>query len=338
MSRKKKADSLPEFEDDVRQLKAVVTFIIYGLLFLLLKIMYENMIELPDASTPFILVALSFLLVMILLLFNRFSRKAIGRITAYAEAAQAANLAKSDFLANMSHELRTPLNAIIGFSEVLEAGQAGELNERQREYCADIHVSGLHLLALINDILDLSKIEAGKMTLELERVDLPALLASSLAIVREKALRHGIALEARIDPDLGSAEVDERKFKQMVYNLLANAVKFTPDGGRVRLAAQRLSSDRFEFSVSDTGIGIAEKDQRRLFLPFEQLDGSLARKYEGTGLGLSMVKRLAELHGGTVSVSSTPGSGSRFAVRLPLRSPSTETNFAMAPRAIPAGA
>jgi signal transduction histidine kinase len=319
MSRKNRSRSLPEFESDVRQLKAVVTFVIYGLLFLLLKTLYDNIIDMPDASTPFILVSLSFLLVIIVLMFNRFSRKAIGRITAYAEAAQAANQAKSDFLANMSHELRSPLNAIIGFSEVLEAGQAGELSEKQKEYSGEIRVSGLHLLALINDILDLSKIEAGKMTLDLVRADVPVLLASSLSIVREKALRHGIALESRIDPDLGAAEVDARKFKQMVYNLLANAVKFTPDGGRVLLAARRLAPGFFEFSVSDTGIGIAEEDLPRMFVPFEQLDGSLARKYEGTGLGLSMVKRLAELHGGTVGVSSELGKGSRFTVRLPLR-------------------
>jgi signal transduction histidine kinase len=319
MSRNNRSRSLPEFESDVRQLKAVVTFVIYGLLFLLLKTLYDNIIDMPDASTPFILVSLSFFLVIIVLMFNRFSRKAIGRITAYAEAAQAANQAKSDFLANMSHELRSPLNAIIGFSEVLEAGQAGELNEKQKEYSGEIRVSGLHLLALINDILDLSKIEAGKMTLDLVRADVPVLLASSLSIVREKALRHGIALESRIDPDLGAAEVDARKFKQMVYNLLANAVKFTPDGGRVLLAARRLALGFFEFSVSDTGIGIAEADLPRLFVPFEQLDGSLARKYEGTGLGLSMVKRLAELHGGTVGVSSELGKGSRFTVRLPLR-------------------
>jgi signal transduction histidine kinase len=338
MSRQNMPSSLPEFESDVRQLKAVVTFIIYGLLFLLLKTMYESALDLPDASTPLLLVALSFLLVMIVLLFNRFSRKAIGRITAYAEAAQAANRAKSEFLANMSHELRTPLNAIIGFSEVLENGQAGELTAKQKEYSGEIHASGLHLLALINDILDLSKIEAGKMTLELEPVDLSALLESSLAIVREKALCHDIALELRLGPELGAVAVDARKFKQMVYNLLANAVKFTPDGGRVLLAAQRLSSAVFEFSVSDTGIGIAEKDLRRLFLPFEQLDGSLARKYEGTGLGLSMVKRLAELHGGTVSVSSAPGRGSRFAVRLPLRAPAAPLAFAPVSAAIPAGA
>jgi signal transduction histidine kinase len=318
------APSLPEFETDVRQLKAVVTFVIYGMLFLLLKTLYESTIDMPDADTPFLLVALSFMLVMIVLLFNRFSRKAIGRITAYAEAALAASQAKSEFLANMSHELRTPLNAIIGFSEVLRDGQAGELSERQREYANDIHTSGRHLLALINDILDLSKIEARKMTLDLDEVELAPLLQGCLAIVRERALCHGITLKARLAGNLGTARVDARKLKQMVYNLLANAVKFTGDGGTVVLEARRTRSGGLEVSIIDNGIGIAEKDLPRLFAPFAQMDSSLARKYEGTGLGLSMVKRLAELHGGKVSVTSVQAAGSRFCVRLPL-APATMT-------------
>jgi signal transduction histidine kinase len=311
--------SSAEFEGEVRKLRAVVTFVIYGLLFLLLKTMYESAIELPEASTPLLLVALSFLLMMIVLLFNRFSRKAIERITAYAEAAQAASRAKTDFLASMSHELRSPLNAIIGFSEVLKQGQAGDVTARQAEYCGEIMQSGQHLLSLINDILDLSKIEAGKMTLELEKADLPLLLENCLSIVRERALAHDIGLKTRIAGVLGEAMVDVRKFRQMVYNLLSNAVKFTPDGGSIVLEAQRISAGHFEFSVSDTGIGIAARDLPRLFAPFEQLDGSLTRNYEGSGLGLSMVKRLAELHGGGVSVRSEPGKGSCFTVRLPLR-------------------
>jgi signal transduction histidine kinase len=313
-----KAHPISEFEEDVRKLKAVVTFVIYGLLFLLLKTMYESVIDLPDADTPFLLVALSFMLVMIVLLFNRFSRKAIRRITDFAETAQAANKAKSDFLANMSHELRTPLNAIIGFSEVLRAGQAGILTPKQTEYCRDIHDSGLHLLALINDILDLSKIEAGKMTLEAEETDLALLLESCLAIVREKALAHDIRLSLEVGPGLDNVRVDVRKFKQLVYNLLANAVKFTPDGGGIRLEAGRDGGDWFVFSVRDSGIGIAAGELPRLFKPFVQLDGSLDRKYEGTGLGLSMVKRLAELHGGSTSVQSEIGKGSTFTVRIPM--------------------
>jgi signal transduction histidine kinase len=317
--------SAAEFDGEVRKLKAVITLIIYGLFVLLLKTLYDRVIDLPGASAPFLITLLSFMLVLIGIMFNRFSRKVIERISAYADAAQAANQAKSDFLANMSHELRTPLNAIIGFSEVLNEGQAGELNPKQREYCNEIYDSGRHLLALINDILDLSKIEAGKMTLELEDMDLGLLLQGCLVIVRERAMAHAISLKSRLAADLGGARVDARKIKQMVYNLLSNAVKFTRDNGTVVLEARRTRSDFLEFSVIDNGIGIAEKDLPRLFAPFGQLDSSLARKYEGTGLGLSMVKRLAELHGGTVSVSSVPGAGSRFTVRLPLRSSGWDT-------------
>jgi signal transduction histidine kinase len=308
-----------EFELEVRKLKAIITLTIYGLLFLLLKTLYDRMIDFPQASAAFIITFLAFLLVLIVFLLNRFSKKVIARIAAYTAATQAANQAKSDFLANMSHELRSPLNAIIGFSEVLKEGLAGDLSTRQKDYCAEILNSGQHLLSLINDILDLSKIEAGKMTLELEKTNLPLLLESCLSIIREKALAHNIALHTRFGAGVGDALVDVRKFKQMVYNLLANAVKFTPDGGRILLQAQRAPSGQLEFSVLDSGIGIAEKDIQRLFTPFEQLDSSLARKFEGTGLGLSMVKRLAELHGGTVGVSSELGKGSCFTVSIPLR-------------------
>jgi len=315
--------SLHEIQDDVRTLKAVVTFVIYGMLFLLVKTLYESGIDLPRAATSLLLVGLSFLLVMIVLLFNRFSRKAIERITSFAEAAQEASRAKSAFLATMSHELRTPLNAVIGFSQVLRQGQAGPISDMQRDFCDEIHAAGAHLLALINDILDLSKIEAGKMTLELERVDLAPLVQGSLTVVREKAHHHGIILEARVGDDLGEVRVDCRKVKQILFNLLSNAVKFTPDGGRVLLEARRLADDLFELSVSDTGIGIAARDLPRLFRPFEQLESSAGRRYEGTGLGLSVVKRLAELHGGAVSVNSQPGKGSRFSVRLPLAAAAT---------------
>jgi signal transduction histidine kinase len=291
--KKQAPSSHPELENEVRKLKAIITLIIYGLLFLLLKTLYDRMVEFPKASTTLIITVLAFMLVIIVFLFNRFSKKVIEKITIYAAQIAAANKAKSDFLANMSHELRTPLNAIIGFSEVLMDGLAGDLSAKQKDYCGEIFNSGQHLLALINDILDLSKIEAGKMSLELEEVDLPLLFASCLSIIREKALVHNITLNTNIAKDLGAAMLDVRKFKQMVYNLLANAVKFTSDGGSIWLKACKTSADQLEFS--------------------------LEKKYEGTGLGLSMVKRLAELHNGIVIVHSEMGKGSCFTVRIPCR-------------------
>ncbi len=239
---------------------------------------------------------------------------------------------KSDFLASMSHELRTPLNAIIGFSEVLRDGLAGAVTPRQREYLQDISNSGTHLLALINDILDLSKVEAGKMTLEPENVPVDSHMKAALSIVREKATAHRLALELQVSPDCGEIRADGRKFKQIVYNLLSNAVKFTPEGGRVVLGARRVSArevpraaapdgppEFLEISVADTGIGISAEHQERLFSAFTQIDSSLARHYEGTGLGLALVKRLTELHGGAVGLESTPGQGSTFRVWLPYR-------------------
>ncbi len=230
------------------------------------------------------------------------------------------NKMKSEFLANMSHELRTPLNAIIGFSEILKDGLMGEMADKQKDYCNDIFTSGQHLLSLINDILDLSKIEAGKMTLDLEGVSVPGLLKNSLMIVKEKAMSHSIGLELDLDERLGIASVDPRKLKQVVYNLLSNAVKFTHDHGTVSLAASLVEKDSgrmMEISVTDTGIGISEKNQKRLFKPFEQLEGAITKKYKGTGLGLMLVKRLTELHGGTVEVRSKKGEGSSFTVRIP---------------------
>jgi len=237
-----------------------------------------------------------------------------------------ASRSKSEFLANMSHELRTPLNAIIGFSEVLRDGLAGSLAPQQKEYIGDIFTSGTHLLSLINDILDLAKVEAGKMTLDLEPLQVAALVEGSLLVVREKATGQRLRLVADVPRDLGEAWLDERKLKQVLYNLLSNAVKFTPEGGEVRLAARRVGREavpggRFaqylEVAVSDTGIGISAADQERLFKPFTQIDSTMSRRYEGTGLGLVMVKRLAELHGGSVGLRSVPGQGSTFTVWLP---------------------
>jgi PAS domain S-box-containing protein len=229
-----------------------------------------------------------------------------------------ANQHKSAFLANMSHELRTPLNAVIGFSEMLAARYFGDLTEKQAEYVGDIHASGRHLLSLINDILDLSKIEAGRMELEAGEFDLRAALDNALTLVRERAQRGGVALRLDADPALGGFRGDERKLKQVVLNLLSNAVKFTPRGGAVGVAARRVDGAA-EIAVSDTGVGIAPADQEAIFEAFRQVGTDITRKREGTGLGLALTRRFVELHGGTIRVESAPGRGSTFTVRLPIR-------------------
>jgi GAF domain-containing protein len=229
---------------------------------------------------------------------------------------EVANRHKSEFLANMSHELRTPLNAIIGFSEVLTTGMFGDTNSKQKEYLDDILSSGRHLLSLINDILDLSKIEAGRMELEPSTFAIDGALQSGLTIVRERATRHGIRLDASIAKDLPRVEADERKVKQILYNLLSNAVKFTPDGGRVHVRARAENGD-VRIDVEDNGIGIAPDDQARIFEEFRQAGRERSR--EGTGLGLTLTKRYVELHGGRIWVESTPGKGSTFSFTLPLR-------------------
>jgi len=229
-----------------------------------------------------------------------------------------ANKHKSEFLANMSHELRTPLNAIIGFSEVLSERMFGEINEKQADYLKDIHESGKHLLSLINDILDLSKIEAGRMDLEVSTFDLPSALSNAMTLVRERAQRHGIELSLDVDKRLGAFEADERKFKQIVLNLLSNAVKFTPDGGRVDVTAKRYDGG-VEVAVRDTGIGIAPEDHAAVFEEFKQVGRDYTKKAEGTGLGLTLTKRFVELHGGSIRLESAPGQGSTFTVSLPIR-------------------
>lgn len=252
-----------------------------------------------------------------------------------------ANHMKSEFLATMSHELRTPLNAVIGFSEALKDGLVGEMSDTQREYIGDIFTSGQHLLSLINDILDLSKVEAGMMDLELETVELAGLLANSLLIVREKAALQRIQLKLQSTEAFGPLALDLRKTKQIIYNLLANAVKFSEHGSCVTLTVREVGREQvgriagdwpvhgfelqpsaqqqfLELSVSDTGLGIAEDDMGKLFKAFSQIDSSLARKFEGTGLGLAMVKQLTDLHGGSVAVASRKGQGARFVVWLPL--------------------
>jgi signal transduction histidine kinase len=228
-----------------------------------------------------------------------------------------ANRHKSEFLANMSHELRTPLNAVIGFSEVLLERMFGEVNPKQEEYLTDILSSGKHLLSLINDILDLSKIEAGRMELEAQPFDLPGALDNALTLIRERAARHGLKLEVTVDPRLGEVKGEERKVKQVLLNLLSNAVKFTPEGGKISIAAH-LKDGMAEVSVADTGVGIAQEDQEAIFEEFRQVGTDYARKREGTGLGLALARRLVELHGGKLWVQSEPGQGSTFTFTLPV--------------------
>jgi signal transduction histidine kinase len=241
-----------------------------------------------------------------------------AQLVATQQQLEAANRHKSEFLAHMSHELRTPLNAIIGFSEVLLERMFGELNEKQADYLKDIHESGRHLLSLINDILDLSKIEAGRMDLELASFHLPSTIANAVTLVRERAERQGVTLGLDLDPRLDIFQADERKVKQVLLNLLSNAIKFTPQGGRVDVSA-KLDTDKVEIAVRDSGAGISPEDQASLFEQFMQVGKDAARKAEGTGLGLALSRRFVELHGGRIRVESAPGKGSTFSFTLPLR-------------------
>jgi signal transduction histidine kinase len=229
---------------------------------------------------------------------------------------EAASRHKSEFLSNMSHELRTPLNAIIGFSEVLGERMFGELTDKQEEYLKDIMESGQHLLSLINDILDLSKIEAGRMELELTEFNLPQAIDNALTLVRERAGRRDIALHQAVDERLGVIRGDERKVKQVLLNLLSNALKFTPEGGRIDVSA-RLQDGSVEISVADTGVGIAPEDQEAVFEEFRQV-GRADKKAEGTGLGLTLCRKFVELHGGRIWVNSQVGVGSTFTFTLPV--------------------
>lgn len=258
--------------------------------------------------------------------------------------AEAANRAKTDFLANMSHELRTPLNSVLGFSEILQDELVGKLNKKQKSYINNIYGSGRHLLALINDILDLAKVESGKLELELSHVVLETVLGSSLSMLKEKAMRHGVSiiLDNEVPDAVREIIVDERKLKQILFNLLSNAVKFTPNGGSVRVSARLIADysspqpypqgeegdlqsairhpqSAIEVSISDSGIGIRQKDMDRLFKPFSQVEGAYTKTYEGTGLGLAITKRLVEFLGGTIRAESDFGKGSRFSFTLPLR-------------------
>jgi signal transduction histidine kinase len=230
---------------------------------------------------------------------------------------EVANKHKSEFLANMSHELRTPLNAIIGFSEVLQEKLFGDVNDKQEDYLNDIHSSGKHLLGLINDILDLSKVEAGRMELDLATFDVASALSNAMTLVRERAQRHNVALRMDVGQGLGEVTADERKLKQILVNLLTNAVKFTPDGGSIDVTARR-DTGGLVIAVRDTGIGIAPEDHEAVFEEFRQVGRDYTKKQEGTGLGLTLTKKFVELHGGRIWVESEPGKGSTFTFTIPV--------------------
>ena len=241
------------------------------------------------------------------------------------DMAESANRAKSEFLANMSHELRTPLSAILGFSELMKAGLIGELTEQQIEYSEDIYESGVHLLSLIDDILDLSKIEASSMEFEYADVDLIPLVESSVLFIREKVINKSLKLSIEIEDNLDTIYADKMRIKQVLINLLGNAFKFTPEGGAITLHAAKSEKgpeDSMEFaeiSIEDTGIGIKDEDISKLFEPFQQLESSYTKEHEGTGLGLALCRKIVESHGGKIWVESEFGKGSRFTFTIPVK-------------------
>jgi signal transduction histidine kinase len=234
------------------------------------------------------------------------------------EAAEFANRAKTEFLANMSHELRTPLNAILGFSEVLKKEMFGPIGQQKySDYASDIHRSGQHLLELINDILDLAKLEAGKLDLREADVSLPALITQCVALMRDRAGKGGVALTATLSDSLPALRADERAVRQVLLNLMSNAVKFTPEGGTVSVQAHWSRRRGFELSVSDTGIGMSPADIEVAFLAFGQIDSYLSCKHDGTGLGLPITRSLVRPHGGDLFIESTPGLGTTVTARFP---------------------
>jgi signal transduction histidine kinase/HAMP domain-containing protein len=254
------------------------------------------------------------------------------------EEAEAANKAKTEFLANMSHELRTPLNAVIGFSQMLKDEILGPVGlDRYRDYACDIHNSGTHLLSIINDILDLSKIEAGKMDLYLGDVNTADCVEASIRLLRPRAADRKIRLSKRIGKGIGPVRADERMLKQVLMNLLSNAIKFTESGGEVTVIASKVNSDSLAISVRDTGIGMTAEQIRIASEPFGQVDSSLGRKYEGTGLGLPLAKRMVELHGGTLDIASQPNIGTTVTLTIPFHPPARIEQEDEAPRLLAAG-
>jgi PAS domain S-box-containing protein len=232
-------------------------------------------------------------------------------------AAQEANRQQARFLANMSHELRTPLNAIIGFSDLIKTESFGALAPTYVEFAADINQSGAHLLAVINDILDFSKAEIGPLEMSEDLIDVAAALRACLRMTRPRIIERNLTVETRIPDDLPALRGDERRIKQIAINLLSNAVKFTPDGGRILISVAVNRSGELVLAIQDSGIGIGAGEIAKVFEPFYQADASLARRFEGTGLGLPIVKRLVEMHGGQIALSSTPGEGTLITIRFP---------------------
>ncbi|MEQ8164888.1 MAG: ATP-binding protein, partial [Alphaproteobacteria bacterium] len=248
---------------------------------------------------------------------GRRNRDLIRELRTALQRAEEANVAKTHFLANTSHELRTPLNAIIGFSELMKDEHMGPLDRKYRQYADDIHESGRHLLSVINDILDLAKIEADRMDVDAERVDLRAVWNTALRMVAPRAERAGVDLMARIDGSLPPLLADERRLTQVAINLLANAIDFTPAGGDVVFRARLAEENDLIVTVSDTGVGMAPEEIPRALAPFEQVETGLARRRGGTGLGLSLSKRIVELLGGTMKVTSAAGIGTTVALHFP---------------------
>jgi signal transduction histidine kinase/CheY-like chemotaxis protein len=261
-------------------------------------------------------------------------RRRSAELEAQNRRIQEASRLKSEFLANMSHELRTPLNAIIGFAELLHDGQVDPSSPTHKEFLGDILSSGRHLLQLINDVLDLAKVEAGKLEFRPEHVEVVRLVGEVIAILRTTAAHKQIRLETQLDPEVTELTLDPARLKQVAYNYLSNALKFTPYGGSVTLRVRAEGDDKFRLEVQDTGIGISPEDLGRLFVEFQQLEAGAAKRHQGTGLGLALTRRLVEAQGGSVGVKSTVGEGSTFHVCLPRHAmvlPRTRTPVVFAP-------